>query len=54
MAERAIMRLIEKLDGHHFSRSEGSSVETHVEILIQEATCKQNLSKMFHGFQPYL
>lgn len=54
MAERAIMRLKEKLDGHHYSRGEGSSVQAHVEILIQEAISKRNLSKMFHGWQAYL
>lgn len=38
MAERALLRLEEKLDGKHLSRSKAKSVEAHVDILIQEAT----------------
>lgn len=54
MAERALLRLEEKLDGKHISRSEVTTVEGHVEILIQEAICKRNLCQLFHGFQAYL
>lgn len=54
MAERALLRLEEKLDGKHSSRSEAKSVEGHVDILIQEATNMRNLSQLFAGWQAYL
>lgn len=54
MAERALLRLEEKLDGKHLSRSEATSIEGLVEILIQEATNKRNLSQLFSGWQAYL
>lgn len=54
MAERALWRLEEKLDGKHVSRSEGISVKRHVEILIKEATNDKLLCKLFVGWQPYL
>lgn len=54
MAERALLRLEEKLDGKHLSRSEANSIEGHVEILIQEATNMRNLSQLFVGWQAYL
>lgn len=54
MAARALMRLEEKLDGKHMSRSEASSVEGHVEILIKEAISMHNLCRLFHGWQAYL
>lgn len=54
MAERALLRLEEKLDGKHISRSEITTVEGHVEILINEATNMQNLCRLFHGWQAYL
>lgn len=54
MAERALMRLEEKLNGKHMSRSEASSVEGHVETLIKEAISDRNLCRLFQGFQAYL
>lgn len=54
MAERALWRLEEKLDGKHVSRSESISVKRHVEILIKEATNKKLLCRLFVGWQPYL
>lgn len=54
MAERALWRLEEKLDGKHVSRSESISVKRHVEILINEATNQKLLCKLFVGWQPYL
>lgn len=54
MAERALMRLEEKLDGKHVSRSDTTTVEGHVEILIQEAISTQNLCRLFAGWQAYL
>lgn len=54
MAERALIRLEEKLDGKHVSRSDSLSVERHVEILIQEATDDKKLCTLFVGWQPYL
>lgn len=54
MAERALLRLEEKLDGKHVSRSDSLSVERHVELLIQEATDDKKLCSIFVGWQPYL
>lgn len=54
MAERALLRLGEKLDGKYLSRSEAYSVEAHVEFLIQEAMNLRNLSQLFAGWQAYL
>lgn len=54
MAERALLRLEEKLDGKHVSRSDSMSVQRHVELLIKEATNEKNLCRLFGGWQPYL
>lgn len=54
MAERALLRLEEKLDGKHVSRSDSLSIERHVELLIQEATDDKKLCSLFVGWQPYL
>lgn len=54
MAERALIRLEEKLDGKHVSRSDITTVEGHVEILINEAMNPDNLCKLFVGWQAYL
>ncbi|XP_055323121.1 serine/threonine-protein kinase ATM isoform X2 [Sitodiplosis mosellana] len=54
MAERALWRLEEKLDGKHVSRSEGISVKRHVEILFKEAMNDKLLCRLFVGWQPYL
>lgn len=54
MAERALLRLKEKLDGKHVSRGETATVEGHVETLIQEAIDEYNLCRLFHGWQAYL
>lgn len=54
MAERAMIRLEEKLDGKHVSCSESISVKRHVEILIKEAMNEKLLCKLFVGWQPYL
>lgn len=54
MAERALSRLEEKLDGKHVSRSDGITVKRHVEILIKEATNEKYLCRLFVGWQPYL
>lgn len=54
MAERALWRLEEKLDGKHVSCSEAIPVKRHVEILIREATNDKLLCRLFAGWQPYL
>lgn len=54
MAERALNRLEEKLNGKHIGRSEAVSVKRHVEILIKEATNSKLLCRLFCGWQPYL
>lgn len=54
MAERALMRLKEKLDGKHVSRGDSTSVKRHVEILIKEAVNDKLLCRIYDGWQPYL
>jgi len=52
MAERALLRLNQKLCG-----SEGGSflsVEGHISYLIQEARNKNNLCRLFPGWQPWM
>lgn len=54
MAERVLLRVEEKLDGKHVSRSEMVPVKRHVEILIQEAINEKNLCRLFVGWQAYV
>lgn len=54
LAERALLRLEEKLNGKHVSRSDAISVKRHVEILIKEATNEKLQCRLFVGWQPYL
>nr|QSX72307.1 ATM kinase [Halisarca dujardinii] len=52
MADRALLRLQEKLDGYE----EGVSLSTsgHINVLIQMATSIENLSCLFPGWQPWI
>lgn len=54
MAERALWRLEEKLDGKHVGRDKSCTVERHVDILIRDAINPKLLCKLFVGWQPYL
>ncbi|XP_031619505.1 serine/threonine-protein kinase ATM [Contarinia nasturtii] len=54
LAQRALSRLEEKLNGKHVSRSDAISVKRHVEILIKEAMNEKLLCRLFVGWQPYL
>ncbi|XP_044260658.1 serine-protein kinase ATM isoform X2 [Tribolium madens] len=51
-AERALLRLKDKLQG--LEKGKLMTVEHQVETLIQQAMDPANLSKLFHGWQPYL
>lgn len=53
-AERALMRLQDKLNGKEDGATGMSSVEAQIERLIQQATDTVNLSQLFAGWQPYL
>ena len=52
MAERALLRLQEKLDGYE----DGVCLSTsgHINYLIQSATDIRNLSCLFPGWQPWI
>nr|XP_046474200.1 serine-protein kinase ATM isoform X2 [Neodiprion pinetum] len=52
LAERALLRLEQKLQGTE--EGSASSVVGQVERLIQEAHDPTNLSRLYHGWQPYL
>lgn len=56
MAERALARLEAKLNGQDEGISGGgvSTIESHVEILISQATNPYNLCRLFSGWQPHL
>ncbi|XP_008191052.1 serine-protein kinase ATM isoform X2 [Tribolium castaneum] len=51
-AERALLRLKDKLQG--LEKGKLMTVEHQVGTLIQQAMDPANLSKLFHGWQPYL
>jgi phosphatidylinositol kinase/protein kinase (PI-3 family) len=53
-AHRTIMRVKNKLNGFDESAGEGLSVEGQVELLIEQATNTENLSKLFPGWAPWL
>lgn len=53
-AERALENAKEKLNGENGDSSGYSTIESQVDRLIQQATCDSNLSRLFHGWQPYL
>lgn len=52
MAERVLVRLRQKIDGVE----DGTvlSVKGQVNHLIREATDERNLSRLYHGWQPWL
>lgn len=52
MAERVLLRLEQKLQG--IEDGVQLSVSGQVNLLIQEARDPKNLSRLFHGWQPYL
>lgn len=54
MAERALLRLAEKLDGKHVSCSEPFPVKRHVKTLINEALNERHLCKLYYGWRPCL
>lgn len=56
MAERALTRLEAKLNGQEEGISGGGilSVESHVQMLIAQATDPYNLCRLFSGWQSYL
>ena len=51
-AERVLMRTRGKLQG--IEEGSAISVDGHVNILIAQARSMSNLSRLFHGWQPYL
>jgi phosphatidylinositol kinase/protein kinase (PI-3 family) len=52
MAERALVRLRQKLQGTEEGTS--TSVSGQVNRLLQQARDPGNLSRLYHGWQPYL
>lgn len=52
MAERALVRLRQKLQGTE--EGTASSVSGQVNRLLQQARDPGNLSRLYHGWQPYL
>lgn len=52
-AQRALDRVLIKLNGTIGNDSSQLSVSGIVEYLIQQATSESNLSKLFYGFQAY-
>jgi ataxia telangiectasia mutated family protein len=52
MADRALLRLQEKLDG--YEEGVGLSTSGHINYLIQSATDIRNLSCLFPGWQPWI
>ncbi|XP_028138214.2 serine-protein kinase ATM-like [Diabrotica virgifera virgifera] len=51
-AERALLRLREKLQGTELGHPR--SIEHQVGALIQQAVDPSNLSRLYHGWQPYI
>jgi phosphatidylinositol kinase/protein kinase (PI-3 family) len=54
MASRALIKIQAKLKGQADDSLGYSSVEGQVECLIQKATSKSLLSRLFRGWQAYL
>lgn len=55
MAERALNRLEAKLNGNEEGSAGGTStIEAHVDLLISQATNRENLCRLFQGWQAYL
>jgi ataxia telangiectasia mutated family protein len=52
MAERALVRLRQKLQGTE--EGTATSVGGQVNRLLQQARDPGNLSRLYHGWQPYL
>lgn len=53
-AERALLRVIAKLEGRQEGIAGVLSTENQVEWLIAQATSVMNLYRLFEGWQPYL
>lgn len=53
-AERALLRVTEKLEGKDQNRLGALDVEVHVQRLINEATNVRNLCRLYPGWDPYL
>jgi len=53
-AERALTRIRSKLQGFDDPTGEALSVEGHLELLINDATDDDNLSKIFPGWSPWV
>ena len=49
-AERAILRIRQKLKGYEDPTGDAMSVEGHVKYLISEATDPDNLARIYHGW----
>jgi ataxia telangiectasia mutated family protein len=52
MAERALVRLRQKLQG--IEEGTSTSVSGQVNRLLQQARDPGNMSRLYHGWQPYL
>jgi ataxia telangiectasia mutated family protein len=53
-AERTLLRIKNKLNGFEDPTGEPLGVEGQVELCINEARSYENLSRMFHGWAPWL
>lgn len=53
-AERALQCVLSKLNGTDGDAYGYTSINLQIERLIQQATNDLNLSRLFHGWQPYL
>ena len=53
-AERALLRIRQKLKGYEDPGGDAMSVEGHVKYLISEATDPDNLCRIYHGWSPWL
>eukprot|EP00624_Nannochloropsis_granulata_P002745 evm.model.NODE_23824_length_21681_cov_83.114159.1 len=53
-AERALLRIRQKLKGYEDPGGDAMSVEGHVKYLISEATDPDNLCRIFVGWSPWL
>ena len=53
-AERALMRIKDKLAGRVAGAKEALGVEGQVRALCEEAMNEENLCRMFHGWAPFM
>ena len=53
-AERALLRIRQKLKGYEDPNGDAMSVEGHVKYLINEATSPENICRIFPGWSPWL